>query len=177
MTCLHCDEPVRAKGMCKFHYLKKYKEDNRDRLRILNRGYESTPGYQKARYQRNKEKQLAAKAVYYQNNKQRVIDAIKAWRNANPLDARALGASHTAKRRAVVRRATPQWADMEAILQVYRSAAALTEQTGIPHDVDHIVPLQAKNVSGLHVHWNLQAIPASVNRSKQNKFLEVAMTG
>lgn len=172
MTCLYCEGVVKAKGLCKKHYLKQYKSDNKEKLSAYAKAMVFTPEYQKARYARNREKQLAAAAIYYQKNKEKVIATSKAWRAANPLAVRALGAYLTAKRREVERRATPCWADMNAILQVYKQAATLSKQTGIPHDVDHIVPLQARNASGLHVHWNLQAIPASVNRSKQNKFSE-----
>lgn len=76
-----------------------------------------------------------------------------------------------AKRRAAKLSATPPWlspVDLVEIEGIYNHAQVLTEITGSPHDVDHIVPLQGKNVCGLHVPWNLQAIPASINRSKSN---------
>jgi hypothetical protein len=69
------------------------------------------------------------------------------------------------------RRAMPLWADRKAIQQVYQEAIRLTAETGIPHHVDHIVPIRGKNVSGLHVHYNLQVITATDNLKKSNKLL------
>lgn len=64
--------------------------------------------------------------------------------------------------------ATPLWADMKAIRDVYREAAELSARTGTPHNVDHVIPLQNPRVCGLHVHNNLRPLPAKVNGAKSN---------
>lgn len=58
---------------------------------------------------------------------------------------------------------TPMWADTEAIKQFYRD-----KPDGF--HVDHIIPLNGKLVSGLHVLNNLQYLEAKENNLKNNTY-------
>ena len=80
--------------------------------------------------------------------------------------------ARTALRRAIKLQATPFWLTKEQKREIrafYIEAARLTKETGIKHQVDHIVPLQGKTVTGLHVPWNLQILTASQNAAKGNR--------
>lgn len=95
------------------------------------------------------------------------------WRAKNPHKVNAI----EARRRAAKLRATPPWltkAHLAQIEGVYLRAATLTAKTGVPHHVDHIIPLQGETACGLHVPWNLRALPAKDNLEKSNK-VEVAL--
>lgn len=67
----------------------------------------------------------------------------------------------------------PAWADKKAIKAVYEHARRITRETGLVHQVDHIVPLNGHYVSGLHVVANLRVIPGVENAKKHNHFFEV----
>jgi hypothetical protein len=74
-----------------------------------------------------------------------------------------------AKRRAAKRNAVPPWLSKEHNKQIesfYWLAKLQGELCDMPYEVDHIEPLQGKDVCGLHVPWNLQIIPMRENRSK-----------
>lgn len=116
--------------------------------------------------ERNKEKHSELNRKWYEENKEHHLSNSKQWYESNK--HRKLETTTAREKRCVL--ATPTWADRELIKELYALAKKLTEQTGIPHEVDHVVPLQGKNVSGLHVENNLQVISAEENRRKSNKF-------
>ena len=64
----------------------------------------------------------------------------------------------------------PAWANRELIAEKYRMARKVSNQTGIKHHVDHIVPMISQFVCGLHVEHNLQVVPAAYNVSKKNRY-------
>jgi hypothetical protein len=80
------------------------------------------------------------------------------------------------KYRSLKMKRTPSWLtsnDFWIIEQVYELAALRTKMFGFQWQVDHVIPLQGKLVSGLHVPDNLRVIPARDNRSKSNHFTVV----
>jgi hypothetical protein len=69
-----------------------------------------------------------------------------------------------------IKKATPVWADLDAIKQFYIEAQRLTKETGIQHEVDHVIPIKGKLVSGLHVPANLQILTKKQNQTKNARF-------
>lgn len=68
---------------------------------------------------------------------------------------------------------TPAWlteSQKEEISYMYWLAKDLRAVSGEDYHVDHIIPLNGKNVSGFHAPENLQILPAKLNLSKGNSY-------
>jgi hypothetical protein len=66
---------------------------------------------------------------------------------------------------------TPPWSNLEEIRKIYEKCMEISSSTGIPYNVDHIIPLRGKEVCGLHTINNLRIIPKIDNQRKTNKFI------
>lgn len=66
------------------------------------------------------------------------------------------------KYRLIRKQATPEWADLDKIKEIYNNCPE-------GYHVDHYYPLQGYTVCGLHIAENLQYLPAKDNISKSNK--------
>lgn len=72
-------------------------------------------------------------------------------------------AKNTARRQNTTSNKTPKWADLDKIEEFYRNRPE-------GHHVDHIIPLNGKLVTGLHVLENLQYLSAEDNLKKGNRY-------
>ena len=147
-------ELLRAKSLI-------YDAANRTRKRARNRAYHvANPGRGRAWVINNPEKRAEICRRYEAANREKRSEYQKrhSKSNAGAKNAR------TAKRRAMKLQATPLWAEPELIELIYAEAAYRGMQ------VDHIIPLQGKNVCGLHIHNNMQLLTRSQNAKKSNRY-------
>ena len=113
----------------------------------------------------NKLKKLGKLKEYYKDyrNSPKYIFMIKKYRKTNKyLVSHKI---YQALRRAKKLKAIPIWANLEKIKDIYRLCPK-------GYHIDHVIPLQGKNVCGLHVENNLRAIPATLNIAKGNRLVQ-----
>jgi 5-methylcytosine-specific restriction endonuclease McrA len=152
---------------------------SKEKLAYIKAWQAANPERVQASRQRQAEKDRARARAYYYANRDKVKANSKAWKEANPerfkehmknrsLD-KAQDSERSRRRQACKQQRTPKWLTKEDFIQIYQRCDEVTKMTGIQHQVDHIVPLRGKTVSGLHVPWNLEVIPAIDNQKKGNR--------
>jgi len=160
----------KCKAYRRAHYLK-----NKAKVQAINKKYQiqnaETVGLYKKEWRRINSDKVKAKAKNWAElHPEKAKGHRETYRIKNPGQVNAI----TAKRRAAKLLATPKWLtedQFKEICEYYILAKELqwlSDPTD-PLEVDHIVPLRGKKVSGLHVPWNLQILPKSLNCSKNNK--------
>ena len=148
----------------------KWDKDNKQKKKLNRKKYYQENKERYIKYaQKNKDKIVKQKATHYQENKSKIIKLNAEYKRNNRDKYNAAGA----KRHAAKLNRTPSWlsdTDKREIELIYKIAARVSKETGIPHHVDHEIPLQGELVSGLHIPDNLQLLTASENLSKGNSF-------
>jgi hypothetical protein len=119
--------------------------------------------YYKLRYANNPELRKPYDAKYRSKNP----NYLKEYYESNKHEF----IGRVAKRRKKTKLASPLWVDEKKMRLYYRISTNLNALYGyVKYHVDHIVPLQGKLVSGLHVHNNLKILLAEENKAKFNKW-------
>lgn len=151
-------------------YLAKWREKNRDKTRAAQKKY----------YEANKDvcnqrsvECQSAKREYYSKYR---IEWVAANKDRVLETRRTYYAKNSATEIARVRRRQGKIKHGEMMM----NQAEIAEVQGLydfckifkGFEVDHIIPLNGKNVSGLHVLANLQVLPVSENRKKNNRIFK-----
>ncbi len=154
---------------------KAYYEANKEREAAVNNAYreanpEKIKAIRVAYCENKKEENYARTRQWREANKDLANHLTREWRKNNPGKAKE---SYAARRASEMER-TPAWLNednKQEMRDMYEAAYELSKVFPYELQVDHMIPLRGKEVSGLHVPWNLQLLPAVANASKSNKLL------
>jgi hypothetical protein len=120
------------------------------------------------RYKKNKVKIDAVNRQWAIDNREAKRIIGNRWNKNN----RACVNFNDAKRRARKKNAFPKWLtdlQLSQIKSIYKKCAEYRSM-GLNMHVDHVIPLQGKTVSGLHIPANLRIVTAEVNMRKGNTY-------
>jgi hypothetical protein len=133
---------------CQSKFHKAYRLANPERMRANRNAWRNA----------NPERTKATNETWRNANRKKIQATSKAYYKANREKNRA----RTAKRRAAKLQATPAWADLKKIEEIYLNCPP-------GYHIDHYFPLQSPIMCGLHIESNLRYLPAKENISKGNR--------
>lgn len=140
-------------------YQKQWKKENPEKFRDSKR----------QSYLKNREKYIEKMVQYNRDNREEFHKRLRKYRSTEKGQIARRASRNSRRKREEDASLGRRWKN--EVYDVYKQCAQL-RQLGHDVEVDHIVPLLGKNVSGLHVPWNLAIIPAKENRTKTNKFVD-----
>jgi hypothetical protein len=150
--------------------LRKWRAANKDKVKEQKTRYrERNPDAAKEYRERTKERAAETRLEWQRANSEKVNEHCKQWRDKYPEKNLAKAIRYRASKD----NRTVSW-DKELTDLVVQEAShkcfLMQKLTGYTWHVDHVIPLNGKRVSGLHVWNNLAVIPASQNMSKSNRY-------
>lgn len=161
-------------GLQQLDRFARYRLKNRERRNQESREWWARNGA--AYREKNSDALKAAQAKWRASNREIAKARSDAWKEKYPERQRSAEQNYRANHpqrsslnRAKKKNAIPRWADVQAIDAIYAEAKAKTEETGVLHEVDHIVPINSKRVCGLHCEANLAILTRNENRRKNNR--------
>lgn len=180
--CGKCKETKSLQDFCKNKTKKDGLADwckscNKTYHKVYNKTYNVTEDQKQYRRDYNKTKKAKAaqklrrKTTTYRDNQKRYRQSI---------NGRAVKKAEWARRHATKLQRTPSWLtqfDLDYMKSIYLQATELEKIDGIKRHVDHLIPLQGDEVSGLHVPYNLQILTEEENLKKSNKLLPEYING
>jgi|TARA_R110002051_G_C8429675_1_gene453258 hypothetical protein len=158
-TCNKCKETKLVEEFRFADKAKKYKRNickscSNEKAKKTQKKYRQTDKYKE--YAKKHRKKHRKKY----NKSEKAKKTRKEWRNSE--HGNGLIKAALAKYKAKKLQSTPSWSDLEKIKEIYINCPK-------NYEVDHIIPLQGKIVSGLHIPDNLQYLTIEENRRKGNR--------
>lgn len=161
-------------------------EQIREKARVQYYGdHEAQKAYRREYHARRRDDPAyqAVREAYNEKHHERLLD-LKRARNATP-EAKAAKAAKKREdaakyrgyqntREARKKNAVPKWFGELDQLALDEAADLIDKRrtaTGIDWQIDHMLPMLARTVCGLHVGNNLQVIPRTLNAQKNNKLI------
>lgn len=133
-------------------YLIKWRTNNKDKIKASQKRY----------YEANRKKCLAACSKWVKENREAYLERRRRYYANNS----AKDIERVRRRRGRIKQALSfmnqaEQAEVQGMYDFCRMFKGF--------EVDHVIPLNGKTVSGLHVLSNLRVVPMLENRSKSNK--------
>lgn len=141
-----------------------YAANNRSKLKEID----------KKSYQKRRDKILKRQAAYASKNQDSILayqaeyrnehrDTAKSYRQQYQKDHAGQMVEYKIRRKIRLKKSILTNEHLAEIEKIYQAKPKNTV-------IDHIIPLQGKNVSGLHVPWNLQYLSVEENNFKRHSF-------